>query len=83
METSATLTGKLRKKLNPGRERLDEFNHVADMGDPDSSSVSSIRKKMIPIAALKMKWVIEQMNIQQVYVSPYSLKEGVFMSSAS
>ncbi len=45
--------------------------------------ITSIRKKMIPIAALKMKWVIEQMNIQQVYVSPYSLKEGVFMSSAS
>jgi exopolyphosphatase/guanosine-5'-triphosphate,3'-diphosphate pyrophosphatase len=43
--------------------------------------IASIRKKMMPIAALKMKWIIEQMDIQQIYVSPYSLKEGVFMSS--
>ena len=43
--------------------------------------IVSIRKKMMPIAALKMKWIIEKMNIKQVFVSPYSLKEGVFMSN--
>lgn len=43
--------------------------------------IVAIRKKMMPIAALKMKWIIEHMNIQQIYVSPYSLKEGVFMSN--
>lgn len=36
-----------------------------------------IRKKMAPIAALKTKWVIEKMQIQEVHISPYSLKEGV------
>ena len=38
--------------------------------------IDSIRKKMMPIAALKMKWIIEELDIKQVYVSPYSLKEG-------
>jgi len=41
--------------------------------------ISAIRKRMMPIAALKMKWIIEQMNIKRIYVSPYSLKEGAFM----
>lgn len=40
--------------------------------------IVSIRKKMMPIAAIKMKWIIQMMNIQRIYVSPYSLKEGVF-----
>ncbi len=43
--------------------------------------IDSIRKKMMPIAALKIKWIIEKMDIKQVFVSPYSLKEGVFMSN--
>lgn len=42
--------------------------------------IVSIRKKMMPIAAMKMKWIILMMNIQRVYVSPYSLKEGAFSS---
>lgn len=42
--------------------------------------IISIRKKMMPIAALKMKWIIQMMNIERIYVSPYSLKEGVFKS---
>lgn len=42
--------------------------------------IVSIRKKMMPIAALKMKWIIETVNIERIYVSPYSLKEGVFIS---
>jgi exopolyphosphatase/guanosine-5'-triphosphate,3'-diphosphate pyrophosphatase len=36
-----------------------------------------IRKKMAPIAAVKTKWVMEKLGIQQVFVSPCSLKEGV------
>ncbi|MDG1841741.1 MAG: hypothetical protein P8I93_05290 [Crocinitomicaceae bacterium] len=35
-----------------------------------------IRKKMIPFAAIKVQWLIEQLNIKKVYVSPYSMKEG-------
>lgn len=37
-----------------------------------------LRKDMIPIAALLVKWVLDQIGVHKVYVSPYSLKEGVF-----
>lgn len=35
-----------------------------------------IRKEMLPIAALKIRWTIEKLGIKSVYVSPFSLKEG-------
>lgn len=36
-----------------------------------------IRKRMAPLAAIKTRWVMQQAKIQQIYISPYSLKEGV------
>jgi len=36
-----------------------------------------IRKKMAPIAAVKTRWVMKKLGVQQVFVSPCSLKEGV------
>lgn len=36
-----------------------------------------IRKKMAPIAAIKIKWIIEKLNIQTLTISPYAMKEGV------
>lgn len=38
-----------------------------------------LRKRMLPIAALKVKWTIEELGIKDVFVSPYSLKEGAFI----
>ena len=35
-----------------------------------------IRKKMAPIAAVKVKWVIEKLGIIRTIISPCSLKEG-------
>jgi len=35
---------------------------------------------MMPITAIQMKWAIEVFNTQEIYVSPYSLKEGAFAS---
>ncbi len=40
--------------------------------------IADIRKTMLPIAALKIKWVIEMMSIERILVAPCSLKEGVF-----
>jgi hypothetical protein len=37
-----------------------------------------MRKKMIPIAAFKIKWIIQKLNVDRVLLSPYSLKEGAF-----
>jgi exopolyphosphatase/guanosine-5'-triphosphate,3'-diphosphate pyrophosphatase len=39
--------------------------------------IIAIRKRMAPLAAIKTRWVLRQANIQQIYISPYSLKEGV------
>ncbi|MCH2224194.1 MAG: hypothetical protein MK066_05440 [Crocinitomicaceae bacterium] len=38
-----------------------------------------MRKEMLPIAALKVRWTMEKLGIKKVYVSPFSLKEGVLM----
>ncbi|MFT6243589.1 MAG: exopolyphosphatase/guanosine-5'-triphosphate,3'-diphosphate pyrophosphatase [Salibacteraceae bacterium] len=38
-----------------------------------------MRKQMLPIAAYKIKWVIEKMGVKNVFVCPYSLKEGAFL----
>lgn len=36
-----------------------------------------IRKKMAPIAAVKIRWIIRKLNIEKIMISPNSLKEGV------
>ena len=36
-----------------------------------------IRKKMAPIAAVKVNWIMKKLNIKKVLVCPFSLKEGV------
>lgn len=41
-----------------------------------------IRKKMAPIAALKIRWIIRKLNIQKIMISPYSMKEGVITEMA-
>lgn len=35
-----------------------------------------IRKKMAPIAAVKTNWVLSKLPIEEIFVSPFSLKEG-------
>lgn len=39
--------------------------------------IHPIRKQMIPVAAVKVKWIANLFDIQEVVVSSYSLKEGV------
>ncbi len=36
-----------------------------------------IRKTMLPIAALQIKWAIEKLGVKQMLLSSYSLKEGM------
>src|SRR3990167_122178 len=39
-----------------------------------------IRRRMAPIAALKTKWIVEKFAIKEVFISPFSLKEGALKS---
>ncbi len=41
--------------------------------------ITPIRKEMLPIAAIKVKWTIEKIGAEKVLISPYSLKEGALM----
>ncbi|MCG8576301.1 MAG: hypothetical protein MI810_15545 [Flavobacteriales bacterium] len=36
-----------------------------------------IRKQMAPIAAIKIQWILNKLNIQNIIISPFALKEGV------
>jgi exopolyphosphatase/guanosine-5'-triphosphate,3'-diphosphate pyrophosphatase len=36
-----------------------------------------IRKKMAPIAAIKIKWILEKLEIKTLTISPFAMKEGV------
>lgn len=38
--------------------------------------IIEIRKRMAPLAAIKTRWVLKIAQIEYIYISPYSLKEG-------
>ncbi|HIP35306.1 MAG TPA: hypothetical protein EYG85_00450 [Crocinitomix sp.] len=42
--------------------------------------IEPIRYEMLHIAAFKIKWIINKLNIKHILISPYSLKEGVIFS---
>ena len=39
--------------------------------------IIAIRKRMAPLAAIKTRWVLAHARIEHIFISPYSLKEGV------
>ncbi|TNE55920.1 MAG: hypothetical protein EP338_01685 [Bacteroidetes bacterium] len=55
---------------------LDELIYSSYEERMNNEFISVIRKKMIPIAALKTKWVIDKFQLKEAMVSPCSLKEG-------
>ena len=58
-------------------EVLEVLIHSTQQERQTNEHISDIRKKMIHIAALKTRWVIQQLNVNEVWISPASLKEGV------
>jgi exopolyphosphatase/guanosine-5'-triphosphate,3'-diphosphate pyrophosphatase len=46
-----------------------------------NSWIIPIRKRMAPIAAVKTRWVLNKLDIQRVFISPCSLKEGALALS--
>jgi exopolyphosphatase/guanosine-5'-triphosphate,3'-diphosphate pyrophosphatase len=61
-------------------EKLDWLIHSLQQERDEHPHIIPIRRKMAPIAALKMKWVIEKLNIKRIIVTNCSLKEGVLFS---
>lgn len=65
----------------------DDFNIVLEWAIHSSYDerhnhpwIVDMRKGMLPIGALKIKWIIQKLGIKEVWLSPYSLKEGAFVS---
>ena len=61
-------------------EKLDQLIHSSCFDREQDDRILDLRKNMIHIAALKTRWVIQQLHIEEVWVSPASLKEGVMFS---
>jgi exopolyphosphatase/guanosine-5'-triphosphate,3'-diphosphate pyrophosphatase len=38
-----------------------------------------IRKKMAPISAVKTMWILKKLDVKEIVISPFSLKEGALM----
>ena len=43
----------------------------------ENELIIPIRKKLVPIAAIKIKWVLEKLNCKTLTISPFALKEGL------
>lgn len=79
-----------RRFESDGKSHLlpwEEFNHLLDWAIHSTYDerhnhpwIVDMRKGMLPIGALKIKWIIEKLGVKEVWLSPYSLKEGAFVS---
>jgi len=65
---------------------FDEFKNILDwvistsQAERDSNDfIIPIRKKMVPIAAIKTRWVLKKINANRIVISPCSLKEGALL----
>lgn len=55
---------------------IDFIIHSSQEERNQNKFIIHIRKKMAPIAAVKVKWVIDKLGITRTIISPCSLKEG-------
>ncbi len=59
---------------------LDWVIHSTKLERNHHPFIIPIRRKMAPIAAVKTRWIMNQLLIKKVFVSPCSIKEGVLNS---
>ncbi len=64
----------------PLLKKLDELISSTLKEREQNPKILDLRKNMIHIAALKTRWVIRQLGIKTIWISPASLKEGVMFS---
>jgi exopolyphosphatase/guanosine-5'-triphosphate,3'-diphosphate pyrophosphatase len=63
--------------INHLNEILDQIISSTQEERDQNEWIIPIRKKMAPIAAVKTRWVLKQIPATRIFISPYSLKEGV------
>lgn len=59
---------------------LDWVIHSTKLERNHHPFIIPIRRKMAPIAAVKTRWIMNQLLVKKVFVSPCSIKEGVLSS---
>lgn len=67
----------------PINEFLDVLERIISSSQSErdvNPHIIPIRRKMAPIAAIKTRWVVKQLGVKKVIVSPCSLKEGVLQA---
>jgi len=70
-----------RKTVSMSRDEM--MPHLSDVINSTQAEreknewIIPIRKKMAPIAAVKIQWIMRKLDIETVSISPFSLKEGV------
>lgn len=65
--------------LNVFNQELEKIIHSTQAERDENQFIIPIRKKMAPIAAVKTRWVINNLDVKRVFVSPLSLKEGALL----
>lgn len=60
-------------------KKLDYLIHSSLKERNQNGAIPDYREKMIHVAALKTKWVIDKLGIKQCYTSPASLKQGIIL----
>ena len=63
-------------ELHPFLKSLDRLIDSTLEERNKNEFIIPIRKKMAPYAAVKTRWVLRQLQVKQVLISPFSLKEG-------
>ena len=60
---------------------LDWVIHSTKLERNHHPYIIPLRRKMAPIAAVKTRWIMNQLLVKKVFVSPCSIKEGVLTFS--
>jgi len=63
-------------EVQPFMESLNDLIFSTQDERNKNEFIIPIRKKMAPFAAVKTRWVLQQLNVKKVLISPFSLKEG-------
>ena len=69
--------GSLEFRMDELKKTLQWVIHSTQQERDEHPYIIPIRRKMAPIAAVKTEWVIEQLQVQRTFVTPFALKEGI------
>jgi exopolyphosphatase/guanosine-5'-triphosphate,3'-diphosphate pyrophosphatase len=63
-------------------QMLDQIIGSTQAERDQNQQIIAIRKRMAPLAAIKTRWVLQQMAVEKIFISPFSLKEGVLFGKS-